>query len=68
MQSFLVFWRGCDLVLQTEVTLPETVNPATLSPTDWARLASEAEGNDPEEIEDGFDLYAVLKYPVEFVY
>lgn len=67
MSNYLVIWRGDDEILQSAVetdTMPSTYE-------EWVRLAASSEGFKPNEVDDliasGFDLYAVIRGPVDFV-
>lgn len=70
MAEFLVIWRDDDQPIQSRVETD--TNPATMGPDDWVELAALSEDYTIEDttrlFQTGYDLYAVIKGPVEFVY
>ena len=69
MQEYIVIWRGDNAEFIHSAVYAE--DPCALSPNDWVRLASEAEGDEPDVtdaiLDKGYDLIAVLRSPVHYI-
>jgi len=70
MQEYIVIWRGDNAEFIHSAVYAE--DPCALSPNDWVRLASEAEGDEPDVTKKilysmGYDLIAVLRSPVHYI-
>lgn len=69
MQEYIVIWRGGGAEFIHSAVNAE--DSSTLSPDDWVRLASEAEGDESDItdaiLDNGYDLIAVLRSPVHYI-
>ena len=68
MNAYLVFWENSGGVIQSKIYSDRE----DLSEREWIILAAKGEEYDDDEIQsimdDGYNLYAVIRGPVQFVY